>query len=275
VKYGFVLPPMDARAAVEAAVDAEQAGWDGYFLSEGMWSVDAWLCLSAAAVRTDTIHLGTLLTPLSIMRPWKLASEASTLDHLSGGRVILTVGMGAPDVGFAAFGEATDLRIRAALVDEGLDLINLLWRGEPFRYSGEHYAVDTRSLSVFSVPKPVQQPRIPIWVVGAWPRPKSMRRALRCDGVLPYVKPRGQGYRATTPEDVRAIKAYVAERRKAPPPFDIVIEGTTPPDDPKAAKDVVRAWQEAGASWWIESIWDQPMEARMARLREGPPRLES
>jgi alkanesulfonate monooxygenase SsuD/methylene tetrahydromethanopterin reductase-like flavin-dependent oxidoreductase (luciferase family) len=265
---------MDARAVVEAAVEAEQAGWDGYFLSEGMWSVDAWLCLAAAAVRTDTIRLGTLLTPLSIMRPWKLASEASTLDHLSGGRVILTVGMGAPDVGFAAFGEVTDLRTRADLVDEGLDLVTALWRGVPFEYSGAHYHVDTRNLSVFNVPRPVQKPRIPIWIVGAWPRPKSMRRVLRCDGVLPYVKPRGQASRATTPEDVRAIGAWVAERRTAALPFDIVIEGTTPADAAGSSADVAKAWYEAGATWWIESIWDRPIEARMARLRQGPPRFE-
>jgi len=269
MKYGFVMPPTDARAAVAFAVEAEQAGWDGFFLSEGMWSVDAWLCLTAAAIRTTHIRLGTLLSPLSIMRPWKLAIEAATLDQLSDGRVILSVGMGAPDVGFAEFGEETDLRTRAELVDEGLDIITKLWRGEPFAHRGQHYTVDATRINV-PVPSPIQQPRIPIWIVGAWPRPQSMRRVLRCDGVLPTIRPKGGEGRAVRPDDVREMKAWIGERRTARTPFDIVIEDRTPGDDPTEAQALIRAWDEAGATWWIESVWDAP-EVRVKRLRQGPP----
>ncbi|HSJ60770.1 MAG TPA: LLM class flavin-dependent oxidoreductase, partial [Jiangellaceae bacterium] len=95
MKFGFTLPSGDARTAAETAAIAEQAGWDGFFVWEPVWGVDAWVCLAAAAMRTKRIKLGTMLTPLSRMRPWKLASETATLDNLSGGRVILSVGLGA------------------------------------------------------------------------------------------------------------------------------------------------------------------------------------
>ena len=134
MKYGFVLPVGDARAVADFAYDAEQAGWDGLFVAETVWGIDAWVSLTAAAMRTERIRLGTDLTPLSRMRPWKLASETVTLDHLSNGRVIVAVGLGAIDTGFAAFGEETDRKVRAELLDEGLDILTGLWRGQPFSY---------------------------------------------------------------------------------------------------------------------------------------------
>jgi alkanesulfonate monooxygenase SsuD/methylene tetrahydromethanopterin reductase-like flavin-dependent oxidoreductase (luciferase family) len=263
------MPPEDARSVVDFAVEAEQAGWDGFFISEGMWSVDAWLCLTAAAMRTERIRLGTLLSPLSCMRPWKLAIEAATLDHLSAGRVILSVGLGAPDTGLAEFGEATDRRTRAELVDEGLDILNLMWRQQPFAYQGKHYTIDATKLNL-PLPPPIQQPRIPTWVVGAWPRPKSMRRALRYDGLIPIVKPKGEAGRNVTPEDVREMKVWVEARRSETTPFDMVIEGQTL-GDPDERRKMIQSWAEAGATWWIESIWGAPRE-RVQRLRQGPPR---
>ncbi len=134
MKYGFVLPSGDARAAADMARAAEDAGWDGFFVWEPVWGHDAWVCLTAAAMVTERIRLGTMLTPISRMRPWKLASETATLDNLSGGRVILSVGLGAPDVGYAQFGEVLDRKTRAELMDEGLDILTGLWRGQPFSY---------------------------------------------------------------------------------------------------------------------------------------------
>lgn len=133
MKFGFTLPSGDARTAAETAAIAEQAGWDGFFVWEPVWGVDAWVCLAAAAMRTERIKLGTMLTPLSRMRPWKLASETATLDNLSGGRVILSVGLGALDSGFAEFGEVTDRRTRAELLDEGLAILTGLWQASPSR----------------------------------------------------------------------------------------------------------------------------------------------
>ena len=270
MKHGFVLPSGDARAAAEMARAAEEAGWDGFFVWEPVWGVDAWVALTAAAMVTQRIRLGTMITPLSRMRPWKLAGEAATLDNLSGGRVILAVGLGAPDTGFAAFGEATDRKTRAELLDEGLDIVTGLWRGQPFAYEGKHYKIQPTD---FMPPAPpVQQPRIPIWVVGAWNRPKSMARVLRYDGILPNpMTPEGE-HRPITLEDVRDMRAYVAANRQQPGPFDIVVEGHTPGDRPDEAAATVRGWAEAGATWWIEALWGAENQAAVwTRVRQEPP----
>ena len=270
MRYGFVLPQGDARTAANLAREAEQAGWDGFFVWEPVWGIDAWVALTAAAMVTERIRLGTMLTPLSRMRPWKLASETVTLDQLSGGRVILAVGLGAPDTGFASFGEETRRKERAELLDEGLDILTGLWRGQPFSYQGKHYQVSPTAFA--PPPPPLQQPRIPIWVVGAWPHAKSIRRALRYDGIIPSAID-AQGARQANPDEVRQIRDQIVGQANSAAPFDIVVEGQTPGDDPAGAAEVLRPWQEAGATWWIESLWDAPdLETVARRLRQGPPR---
>src|SRR5438045_2005734 len=167
MRYGLELPNMclngDARALVELACLAEEAGWDGVFLEDYIvhWSAkdaptyDPWITLAAMALCTKSIHLGTTVTPLSRRRPWKLAREAVTLDHLSGGRLTLGVGLGdLSDPGFGAVGEATDNVERAGLLDEALDIIVGLWSGEPFSYEGRHFHLE----EVTFRPRPVQQP---------------------------------------------------------------------------------------------------------------------
>ena len=202
MKYGFVLPMGDARQVADLAQAAEKAGWDGIFVWEPVWGIDAWVCLTAAAMRTTRIRLGTMLTPLSRMRPWKLASETMTLDLLSDGRVILAVGLGAVDTGFVEFGEETERKKRAELLDEGLEILTGLWKGQPFQFAGQHYQV--KPVEFMPPPPPVQQPRIPIWVVGAWPSKKSMARALRWDGLLPNVLKPGGGGAQASPEEFGA-----------------------------------------------------------------------
>jgi hypothetical protein len=277
MKYGFVLPYGDARSAANLAHEAEAAGWDGFFVWEPVWGIDAWVSLAAAAMVTKRIRLGTLLTPPSRMRPWKLASETVTLDHLSNGRVILSVGLGAIDTGFEAFGEVTDRRTRAELLDEGLDVLTGLWRGQPFNYDGKHYQI--RETRFMPPPPPVQQPRIPIWVVGAWPHEKSMRRVLKYDGLLPSVLGKNGKHRKMRPDDVFEMKAYVETNRTDTAPFDIVVEGTTPGDSPKKAASIVRKWAHAGATWWIEALWSAPRNAKgmkvfRKRIEQGPPRID-
>ncbi len=272
MKYGFVIPSGDARTVANLAREAEAAGWDALFVWEPVWGIDAWVCLTAAAMQTERIRLGTLLSPLSRMRPWKLASETATLDNLSNGRIILSVGLGAPETGWAAFGEETDRKTRAELLDEGLDILTGLWQGQPFRYDGKHYHLTPSDF--MPPPPPVQQPRIPIWVVGAWPRPKSLARALRYDGLLPNVLDEKGEHRPVTPEDIAAMHAYVQEHR--PPsdtPYDIIVEGETPGHDPAQAAEAVRPWETAGATWWIEAMWQAESPAAVPqRLRQGPPR---
>lgn len=273
MKYGFVLPYGDARTAADMAFEAEQAGWDGFFVWEPVWGIDAWVCLTAAAVRTERIRLGTMLSPISRMRPWKLASETATLDNLSNGRVILSVGLGALDSGFAAFSEVTDRKTRAELMDEGLDILTGLWKGQPFYYNGKHYKV--QKTDFFPPPPPVQKPRIPVWVVGGWPSKKSMQRVLRYDGLLPQVVKRNYNAQAASPEDLHAICEYVREHRKDQGPFDIVVEGKTPGNRQSEAASIVQEWADAGATWWNEAMWDEmdSLEAVLKRVRQGPPRI--
>ncbi|MCA9886020.1 MAG: LLM class flavin-dependent oxidoreductase [Anaerolineae bacterium] len=268
VKYGIVLPVYDIQTVIEYATDAEKAGWDGYFVADVAWGLDAWVCLTAAAARTKRIHLGTLLTPLSVMKPWKVAAQVATLDQLAKGRVILSVGMGAIDVGFAQFGEAVDLKTRAERVDEALEIIGKLWHGEAFQHTGKHYQLDVQE-GTAGMPAPVE---IPVWMVAAWPRPKSMQRALRCDGVIPYIKPKGEGGRTPEPSDLQDITAWVRSQPGANKPQDYIIEGTTAGNDEQSLEKI-RRWRDVGMTWWIESLWDVPHDQRVARLKQGPPRI--
>lgn len=271
MKYGFVLPFGDARAAAEMAHLAEAAGWDGFFVWESIWGIDPWVSLAAAAMRTSQIRLGTMLTPLPIRKPWKLASETTTLDHLSNGRLILSVGLGAAvDTGFAKFGEPIERKVRAELLDEGLEVLTGLWRGQPFRFEGKHYHLEPTSFNV--PPPPVQQPRIPIWVVGVYPRKKSMERALRFDGLIASTIDAEGKLAAPMPDDIRGMKAYAAENRSAEMPYDIIWEGQTPGDDKAKAADILAPWKEAGLTWWMETMWEEAdYEKVQARCRQGPP----
>jgi hypothetical protein len=277
MKFGFVLPYGDARAAADFAHEAEEAGWDGFFVWEPVWGIDAWVSLTAAAMRTERIRLGTMITPVSRMRPWELASKTATLDNLSHGRVILAVGLGAPDTGFESFGEVTDRKTRAELLDEGLDIVTGLWRGQPFSYDGKHYHLKPTTFA--PPPPPAQKPRIPIWVVGAWPRLKSMERVLRYDGLLPNAMTARGRHRKATPKDIQAMKAFVNGKRKTRTAFDIIVEGITPGDSPRKASAIVRKWAKAGATWWIEAMWSAPrgangLKAVLKRIKQGPPLLE-
>jgi len=275
MQYGFIIPGGDVRTIVELAYEAEAAGWDGVFYWDGIYiesvgpMYDPWVVLAAMAMRTERVRIGAVLTPLARRRPWKLARETVTVDHLSNGRLILPVGLGAlEDGGFTKVGEATDRKIRAQLLDEGLAILTGLWSGKPFSFQGEHYHVEEMTF----LPPPVQSPRIPIWVVGVWPRTKSMQRALRYDGLLP-AKMNADGSSAeVTPGDIQAMKEYIAEHRDQSTPFDIVWEGETPGDDPERAASIVQPWAEAGATWWMESRWSSSKEDEVqTRIRQGPP----
>ncbi len=262
MRYGFVIPWADADEVGDLAAAAEDSGWDGIFVWEPVWGVDAWISLALAAVRTNHIRLGTLLTPPSRRRPAELASQVATVDRLSQGRVVLSVGLGAVDSGFEAFGEECDRRTRAELMDECLDIVTGLWAGQPFSYAGKHYTVAPTEFP--TIGHTVQRPRVPIWCVGAINRPRTMARALRWDGILPQVLVDGKGEHVTL-DDVAALRQQVGDR-----PYDIVIEGAFSEHAPGA-------WADAGATWWIESMWDamgqaEPALAAFDRLGEGPPR---
>ena len=283
MKYGFVFPGGEARSLAELAHEAEAAGWDGAFIPDCIFidapevgdelGFDPWVTLAAMAMRTERIGLGTMITPPSRRRPWKLAREVATLDRLSNGRMILPVGLGAlDDAGFGHVGEATDRKTRARMMDESLAILDGLWSGERFSFSGEHYRVTDLRF----IPTPVQRPRVPIWVVAAWPRERSMARAVRWDGIVPQrMNADGSGDRMT-PDDIRAMAAYIRERRgDHSGPFDIIIEGRTPGDARDRARSLVQPYAEAGATWWMDAMWSAPnsFEDVRARVRQGPPRV--
>lgn len=275
MRYGFLVTGGDPRTQADLAAEAEAAGWDGVFTYDaididGMEMHDPWIVLAAMAMRTQRVRLGALIFAPTRRRPWKLARESLTLDHLSNGRVVLPVGLGAlDDRGFGAAGEATDTSERAAILDETLEILAALWSGEPVRHQGARYRIDGMTFR----PLPVQHPRIPIWVVGAWPAARSMRRAARWDGVV--LQPRDQdAWRADGAEIVREVAGWTAVERARTglvTPFDVVVDGTTRPGD---AGDVARvaALAGAGATWWIESDWNAAsVEAMRARIAAGPP----
>jgi alkanesulfonate monooxygenase SsuD/methylene tetrahydromethanopterin reductase-like flavin-dependent oxidoreductase (luciferase family) len=272
IRCGAVIPGGTAAEQLELALLAEQAGWDGVFVWEAAYGADAWSMLAAMAVRTTRVRLGTMLTPLPWRRPWKVASQVATVDQLSGGRAILAVGVGALGTDLPDTGESTDLRERAGLLDEGIDLIRTLWDGGR-SYHGQHFHYETGRLDLSAAAKPVQ-PRIPIWVVGVWPAQKSMRRALRCDGVIPQYQQDDGG---PSPQDAAAVARWLADQG-VPEGFDVVADGETPSDDGAAAARTVAAWQAAGCTWWLETRWGSPgdspdrLRTFRDRLAAGPPR---
>jgi alkanesulfonate monooxygenase SsuD/methylene tetrahydromethanopterin reductase-like flavin-dependent oxidoreductase (luciferase family) len=282
MQYGVTLPLSgidgDLQRLIEYAHIAEEAGWDGIFLEDYIvyWGAqgvtyDPWLALAAIAMRTKRVRLGFSVTPLSRRRPWKLAREAITLDHLSNGRVILGFGLGDDnDKSFTSFGDIADPKQRAELLDEGLDILAGLMSGEPFSYTGKHYQVD----EVTFLPQPIQKPRIPIWLGGFWPRKAPARRAARWDGFIPAQMPDENGDSNMTPEVIRAIKAFIAGHRTSTDPFDLAIGGNTPGDDPARAHAHIEPLVEAGATWWCEFVLPEPGQAEQAltRIKQGPPR---
>jgi len=274
MKYGIALPFTEARKVADAAKIAEEAGWDGLYLGDAIWCSDPMIALAAAAMTTQRIRLGTMITPMPLRIPWKLASESAALDNLSGGRMTLALATGAVWMGWHAFpDEVTDTRARAEMLDEGIDILTLLFKGKQFDYDGKHYHLKLTQMEEMHYPqKPVQQPRIPLWVVGAWPRKKSMQRTLKCDGLLP-AKMNSEGkFEDVKPADLREMKAFIDANRTLTTPFDLVIEGKTGEMSPAQQTDTLCEWEEAGATWWIEGLWGLPEAQVMDRLRQGPPK---
>lgn len=287
MRYGFVLAYGDARTAAELAKIAEDHGWDAFFCWESVWGIDPWVALTAAAMTTERIKLGTMLTPLPRRRPWELASQTATLDNLSGGRVILPIGLGVPsnEPRFWLFEDDPGRNVRAELMDEGIDMLRQLWKDKTFTYEGKHYR--SRALDKDPTPglppTPVQE-QIPIWAVGAWPRMKSMRRVAGLDGWLPDYRPTDpdtdkQMKPANLAEGVAWIREERAKNGRTMDGFDVIWEGKTPADDKEAGAKQVREWADAGATWWLEADWDSMdpdavREASERRLKAGPPRID-
>ena len=242
MKRGLFLPVFDelAEPAVVArlAAEAEQAGWDGVFLWDHVGYrapvvavADPWVTLAAVACSTSRVRIGPMVTPLPRRRPVKLAREVATLDRLSGGRLVLGVGIGGDGSReLSATGEELDDRTRGRMLDEGLEVLRAAWTGEPVHHRGEHYVVDGLALQ----PTPLQRPGPPVWVAARYGNAAPLRRAARHDGVFPMG--------VDTPDQLREVVAAV----QPGPGYDVAVGGP-PGTDPAG-------FAEAGATWWMTSF---------------------
>ncbi|MGN6870929.1 MAG: LLM class flavin-dependent oxidoreductase [Solirubrobacteraceae bacterium] len=243
---GLFLAPFDQLAdpwvLVELAVAAESGGWDGVFLWDHVVYrppvsavLDAWVALGAIAAHTERLRLGPMVTPLSRRRVQKVARETVTLDHLSRGRFTLGVGLGSSNTGeLEPFDEVVDPRERARLLDERLSRLAEFWAGG-------------------FAPRPVQRPRIPVWVAGRWPKRRPLARALEWDGFFPIELP--------GPEALAELAGEITQKRTTP--FDLVVE-IDPGED-------ALPWVQAGATWVLTGFGRQPRpEDVRAAIDAGP-----
>jgi alkanesulfonate monooxygenase SsuD/methylene tetrahydromethanopterin reductase-like flavin-dependent oxidoreductase (luciferase family) len=269
----------DPEAVAVLAQAVEHAGWDALFVWDHVVHekrlvreiADPWILLTTAAMVTSRIKLGTMITPVARRRPQKLAREVTTLDRLTGGRMILGAGLGDPvDDEYGAFGEPTSRRVLAAKLDEGLAVLDRLWSGERTTFEGEHLTVR----DVMFRPTPVQRPRVPIWVGGRWPNKAPMRRAARWDGAAPIM---AGAWQAEPPliDDVLELTAFLRAAREeaglAEEPFDIVLGGSSP----AGPWPLLKSLAEAGVTWWDErmpfgELLDTTDPIRR-RVDQGPP----
>lgn len=280
MRYAVNMPNFglcaDPRLLMSLARDAEASGWDGFFLWDHVlvdpsWETpiaDPWVALTAIASTTERLRIGPMVTPLPRRRPVKLARETTTLDHLSGGRLTLGVGLGWPsEAEFGWFGDEIDLATRGAMLDEALEVLAGIWSGEPFEHHGAHYRVDRAAFR----PTPLQRPRIPVWVAAMRPFHEApLRRAARWDGVIAAT----DAFEPVTPAEL--ADAVERCRRHRPPntgPFEVALAATSPGDDPARAAETVAAYVRAGLTWWHEIV--SPMLGSAGAMRErilaGPP----
>lgn len=272
MRYGLDITPAGPwgrpERIAELAALAEESGWDGVFCEdylafppeEGVLEVpvdtyDVWSTLALVARATTRITLGTMVTPLPLRQPATVALQAHTIDHLSGGRFVLGVGIGDPDpANLEAAGVSADARRRAELLDEALDTVVGLWE---------------RRLR----PPSVAQPRIPVWVGGAITRPGPRRRALRWDGSCLYRIPTPEGWEDVTPDDVRRLRADAAR-----PDYVISVGGrerATEPDAQAADRRLITGLADAGADWWQEYVPPRlTLDEARRRIGSGPVRAE-
>jgi probable F420-dependent oxidoreductase len=262
VRYGISLANIgtyaDPRSAVDVARAAEESGWDGLFLWDHLafvWgppAADPWVTLAAVAASTSRIRIGTAVTPVARRRPHVLAHQVATLDVLSGGRVVFGAGLGGSSSEFSKFGDESDTRVRATMLDEGLDVLRALWTGEEVTHEGVHYTVRGVTLA----PPPVQR-RLPIWIGGN--RPASLRRAAHWDGwCADTADPTGM---TVSPADLARAIATIGRRDD----FDVAVLGYRDRAAPQA-------YAAAGATWWLESVHDRrgTLDEMLALVRAGP-----
>jgi alkanesulfonate monooxygenase SsuD/methylene tetrahydromethanopterin reductase-like flavin-dependent oxidoreductase (luciferase family) len=278
--FGLELPCgaacADPRLLAELARRAEDAGWDGVFLEDYLVynaepdcpTADVWVALAAMAGATATVRLGTTVTGGARHLPWELARRVTTLDQLSGGRVVLGLGVGDPnDDAYRRFGGVSDPRARASLLDESLKILVGLFGGKRFSFAGEHFRVE----DVLLQPAPVA---LPIWIGGGWPGRAAVTRAARHDGFLPYRRSTDNRYADAAEElsagDVAESLDRVRADRGSIEGFDLVVGGRRRRADWSAERLHVAAVAEAGATWWMEWIPPGTPDEMRAAASQAP-----
>ncbi len=256
-------------AGVQAcSLAAEQAGFDALYVTDhpapgdewlakgGHHSLDPFTALSFAAAATTRIRLFTNILVLPYRHPLIQAKAASSLDRLSGGRLMLGVGAGYLAPEFEALGE--DLHSRGQQVEATLELMKLAWRGESIEYSNGRYQV----AGITQLPTPVQPGGPDIWM-GGNSQAARRRAAQYCDGWLPIPVPGKMASRVRTAaiEDIEALRVAISEMRELEKryprerplqigcvPFGLTMQSSALPE-PSALIDQLGAMREMGVSW--------------------------
>ncbi|UCH32276.1 MAG: LLM class flavin-dependent oxidoreductase [Candidatus Bathyarchaeota archaeon] len=283
MKFGISISNLgiysDFDGLIALAQDAEEAGWNGIFPWDHVLHkpradlrvIDPWIALAAIAANTKKIILGPMITPLARRRPWKVARESVSLDHLSKGRLVLGVGLGSVvNQDFKRFGEACTNATRRTKLDESLQILQGLWKGEPFRFSGKHYSIEDGTTFL---PRPYRnRERIPIWVGGGkWPwRKQPFHRAAKFEGTFPEFTHNNGDIVA---EYFENIAKYIEQYRKHLDGFDFVTLGKAPQRKAKLKEYFAPILKSGRITWWVERVynWKGPLEQIRRRIREGPP----
>jgi alkanesulfonate monooxygenase SsuD/methylene tetrahydromethanopterin reductase-like flavin-dependent oxidoreductase (luciferase family) len=275
MNYGIYMPNFGECASPNTlatlANEAELAGWDGFFLwdhilfAQALPLTDPWIALAAMALKTQHIRLGPLVTPIARYQPWKLARESVALDHLSAGRLVQGVGIGDDWWReYSSFGDLSNVRIHANMLDEGLEVLKGLWSGDSLSYKGRYYQVDNAQF----LPPPIQKPHIPIWVAAIWPNKSPLRRAAHWNGVFPL-----QSEVKMSPHDVRDMLSYIFNYRTKMDPFDVILDSQVS-NEKKEELSIIADYAEAGATWWLVSFnHNHSVEIVRKRILQGPPRI--
>jgi len=280
LSYGIFLPPFAELAAPKRLVAlselAERAGWDGFFLWDHMQVVpqmavaDSFVMAAAIAQATEQIRIGVLVTPLARRRPWVFARQTVSLDLLSEGRLVVGVGLGNERWGeFSSFsGEVLDPVDRALALDESLEVLSRFWSGSPVDFEGRRIAVHSAAF----LPKPVQRP-LPVWVACRWPNRRPLARAARYQGCFPEFDPGGSEISGLAdPEHMAAVRTELIGRG-ASPEIDIICRGVSELTPISERSSRFSALEEAGMTWWLESLGAGEPAAKAERVvAKGPPR---
>ncbi len=277
MRFALDVAPLGELADPEVLVrlgrSLEAAGWDGFSIwdslgvSMGTEAPDPFVVLAGVAAATTHLELLASVIALPRRRPQLVAQSAGTLDRLSGGRLVLGIGAGGDERDYTAFGDEFAASRRIASMDESATIVDRLLRGETLTHRGSAYTVDGVSVG----PRPVRQPRPPIWM-GAFRR-GGIRRAAHWDGWIAVTVGDDGVSMVMSPALLADRLAMVRSEREAAGlaglPFEVAVFGQTGLGGHTPAD-----YEAAGATWWLESV--SPMRGSLAdimRLVEaGPPR---